>query len=102
LERRLELRHHDLNAPTHGDVRDVVQPNRAMPPRTEVDALDAPVGSERSVAPPVPAMHADVALDRLSPERIAEIRTRLETGAYGSLEVMTELAIRMLDSGDLA
>ena len=101
MERRLELRHHDLTPPTHGDIRDVVQPNRAMPPRTEIDTLDAPVGSERSVAPSAPTMHADVTLDRLSPERVAEIRTRLETGAYGSYEVMTELAIRMLDSGDL-
>jgi hypothetical protein len=43
----------------------------------------------------------DRGLERLSPTRIAEIRMRLESGAYNSPEVMTELAMRMLESGDL-
>jgi hypothetical protein len=96
-----------MTNPKHSDDRHVVLTNRPMQPQADLDAhdalntLDAPVGSERSVAPSAPAMRADVSLDRLSPERVAEIRHRLETGAYGSLEVMTELAVRMLDSGDL-
>lgn len=37
----------------------------------------------------------------LSEERIAEIRTRILEGAYNSLEVVDEVARRMLRSGDL-
>jgi hypothetical protein len=48
------------------------------------------------------AVQGDRALERLSPERISEIRMRLETGAYNSPDVMNELAMRLIDSGDLA
>jgi flavin-binding protein dodecin len=102
VERRLELRHHEMTRPTHRDALDGVQPNSSIPVQSDLDASDASIASERSVTPVTPMMRADAALDRLSPERVAEIRMRLETGAYGSFEVMTELAVRMLDSGDLA
>ncbi len=101
MERRLELRHNEMTTPTHRDAFDGVQPNSSIPVHSEIDAPDASSGSERSVAPVAPAMRADAALDRLSPERVAEIRTRLQTGAYSSFEVVTELAVRMLQSGDL-
>jgi hypothetical protein len=41
------------------------------------------------------------ALARLSPGRIAELYRRLLTGAYSSRAVLTEVAARLLDRGDL-
>ncbi len=38
---------------------------------------------------------------KLSPERTAEIRTRVLQGAYNSLEVVDQVARRMLESGDI-
>ena len=37
----------------------------------------------------------------LSPERISEIRQRVLEGAYNSVEVVEEVAKRMLDRGDI-
>jgi hypothetical protein len=37
----------------------------------------------------------------LSEERVSQIRTRLLEGAYNQLDVVDEVARRILDSGDL-
>jgi negative regulator of flagellin synthesis FlgM len=37
----------------------------------------------------------------LSPERVAEIRQRILGGAYNSVEVVEEVARRMLERGDI-
>jgi anti-sigma28 factor (negative regulator of flagellin synthesis) len=37
----------------------------------------------------------------LSPERVAEIRHRIATGAYNAPEVLESIAQRMLESGDV-
>ena len=79
---------------------DVVLPNLPIPV-VDLDAEGEPhSGNERIVSAPH-AVSADRGLERLSPTRIAELRMRLETGAYNSAEVMTELAMRLLESGDL-
>lgn len=90
-----------MTDPTHRDIRDVVKPNRPSTTRLENEILDSPIGSEREVSPGSSLQSADVALERLSPERVAELRERLESGAYSSYEVVTELAVRMLESGAL-
>jgi hypothetical protein len=101
VDRRLEL--HPITEPTHDDMREVVRPNR--PPTTrienEIENVDVPVRSDREVSPGASLLSADIALEGLSPERVAELRERLESSAYSSYEVLTELAVRMLESGDL-
>jgi hypothetical protein len=79
--------------------QDVVLPNRPTPSIDLEPAVETPSSSERIVA--ADSVVGDRGLERLSPTRIAEIRMRLESGAYNSPEVMTELAMRMLESGDL-
>ena len=37
----------------------------------------------------------------LSPERVAELRQRVLSGAYDSLQVVDQVARRMLDAGDV-
>ncbi len=79
---------------------DVVLPNRQTP-AFELDAvIEAPNAHERIVEYGT-VVPGDRGLERLSPTRIAELRMRLETGAYNSPEVMTELAMRLLESGDV-
>ncbi len=43
----------------------------------------------------------DGARASLSPERVAQIRQRIFEGAYNSVEVVDEVARRMLDRGDI-
>jgi hypothetical protein len=77
---------------------EVVLPNRATPSVEIEPVVESPAASERLVAASVVG---DRGLERLSPTRVAEIRMRLESGAYNSPEVLTELAMRMLESGDI-
>ena len=46
-------------------------------------------------------VRADAVSGRMTPEFIDEIRSRLARGVYSSKAVMTEVAYRMLLSGDL-
>jgi anti-sigma28 factor (negative regulator of flagellin synthesis) len=39
--------------------------------------------------------------DELSPERVQELRAKVMQGAYNSLDVVEQVARRVLDSGDL-
>lgn len=47
------------------------------------------------------AAEAAGAADAMSAERVAELRQRIDDGAYNSLEVMDQVARRMLDRGDV-
>ena len=47
------------------------------------------------------AAQADATRGELTPERIAEIREKILSGAYNSLEIVEEVARKMLASGDL-
>jgi len=80
---------------------DVVVPNRPTPAIEPDAVVESPASNERLVSLGRAVVPGDRGLERLSPTRIAELRMRLETGAYRSPEVMTELAMRLLESGDL-
>lgn len=100
MERRLDLL--PMNTPTHiPTYDDVVLPSRPSPAHDIEPMVDAPASAERLVVSGYAVPPADRALERLGEARIAELRSRLETGAYNSPDVMTELAMRMLESGDL-
>lgn len=47
------------------------------------------------------AQGSENAHETLTPERIAEVRERIMSGAYNSLEVVDQVARRMLASGDI-
>jgi len=96
VERRLATTY--MKTPTS---HDVVLPNRPTPSHDVELVDDVTTTAERLVMHAHPVVQGDRGLERLSPTRIAEIQTRLATGAYNSPDVMTELAMRLLESGDL-
>ena len=78
--------------------------NRASPKQTP--AADHVVEREiteasRTSAPRPDARPDDEAAPKLGPERIMEIRFRILKGAYASVEVVDEVARRMLERGDV-
>ena len=96
MERRLATSH--MRTPSS---QDVVLPDRPTPSHDVAPVADPASSSERLVSYDHAIIHQDRGLERLSPARIAEIRMRLETGVYNSPDVVSELAMRMLESGDL-
>lgn len=96
MDRRLATHH--MSTPTS---QDVVLPLRPTPAIDVEPVAEQPVGAERLVSYDHVAIPADRGLERLSAARIAEIRQRLERGVYSSPEVMTAVAMRLLESGDL-
>ena len=64
--------------------------------RRRSDAVELSPAAQARVASPT-----DPASPTLAPERIAEIRHRIQSGAYDSLEVVDEVARRILDRGDV-
>lgn len=96
MERRIATR--VSHTPTS---HDVVLPNRQTPAFDLEPVVEVPPSSERIVAYGSMVVPGDRGLERLSPTRIAELRMRLESGAYNSPEVLTELAMRLLESGEL-
>jgi hypothetical protein len=89
-----------MNQPIpHDDPRSVV-PIQPTPPGLDPVAVENPA-TERAVSPLKAIERADVGLERLSSERIAEIRDRLTNGLYGSPELINALAVRLFESGDL-
>ncbi len=96
MDRRL-VTHHMKTPSSH----DVVLPNRPTPSHQAEPVVDSQPLSERLVSYDHAVIQHDRGLERLSPARIAEIRMRLETGAYNSPDVMNALAMRLLESGDL-
>jgi anti-sigma28 factor (negative regulator of flagellin synthesis) len=69
--------------------------SRATPPKgtDQVQISDA----GRALA----AREGGAEASRLSPERVAELRQRVLDGAYNSVEVVDEVARRILSKGDL-
>ena len=96
MERRIATDH--MKTPSS---HDIVLPNLPIPSVDLDPTIETPVSSERIVSFGAAVVSGDRGLERLSATRIAELRMRLETGAYNSHDVMTELAIRLLESGDL-
>ena len=96
MESRLRL--HRTNTPIH---HEVVLPSCFTPTHDVEPISEVPSSAERLVVSSQTVARGDCALERLSPSRVAELRMRLATGAYNSPHVMTELAMRLLESGDL-
>lgn len=93
MERRVEIQ--SKHTPTSEQL--VVPPLPMVPVELDVEPADT-----SSVSFSTPSLQTDRLLERLGPRRLKEIRARLASGAYNSPEVMTALAMRMLESGDLA
>lgn len=96
MERRLATPH--MHTPSS---HDVVVPNRPTPSHDVDPVVESTPAAERLVSYDHAVVHQDRGLERLSPARIAEIRMRLETGVYSSPDVIGELAMRLVESGDL-
>jgi negative regulator of flagellin synthesis FlgM len=71
-------------------VQDVPQPNAVRPSRSD----SVQISSEGR------RMQAQQA-EAFDPERIAELRTKVLTGAYNTLDVVDQVARRILTRGDL-
>ena len=98
----------------NGGIFDPLRPDRAAPasspspgrPTTSPTQSDAPASPKsdsvsfssagRALAGRVASV--DAAFD---PERVAELRTRVMTGAYNTLDIVDQVARRMLTRGDL-
>jgi negative regulator of flagellin synthesis FlgM len=76
---------------TEGAAKDAPQPTRSIPRPDSVKISDA----GRALAA------NEESRPELSPERIAEIRQRILSGTYDSLESVEQVAKRILASGDL-
>lgn len=102
MERRLELHHRPKPAsepiparPLAGSSEPAATPRPVDDDRRETDA-------ELRTTLAATALMTDRLVERLGHRRLAEIRGRLSSGAYRSREVIHALAVRMLESGDLA
>lgn len=80
---------------------DVVLPNHPIPMHDVASVESIEQSGERVVRDGASVVRGDRGLERLSLARIAELRHRLESGSYNSPHVMNELAMRLLESGDL-
>ena len=99
MERRLEV--HQRPMPANEPIaRPTPLADPADLPPT-VDAVGQTRGDDGAVRGDS-ALVTDRLVERLGQRRLAEIRSRLASGAYGSREVIAALAVRLLESGDLA
>ena len=73
---------HQMPAADHEVEREIPEVSRTSSPRSDVRPEDE-------------------AAPNLTPERIMEIRCRILKGAYASVEVVDEVARRMLERGDV-
>ena len=95
----------------NGGIFDPLRPDRSVPTvsPTQVrpqDGAPQPGAPSPSKGDSVSFSNAGRALaDRLEatfdPERVAELRTRVMTGAYNTLDIVDQVARRMLTRGDL-
>ena len=96
----------------NGSIFDTLRPDRAQPGVTPAEPRPADPAS----APPAPgAVKSDsvqfssagrslagrLQEDSLDPERVAELRNKVLTGAYNTLDVVDQVARRILTRGDL-
>jgi anti-sigma28 factor (negative regulator of flagellin synthesis) len=84
---------HPQSQPPHpGDAG--VQPNGAGPTKSDSVQISS---AGRSLAGRIEADQKE----RFDPERVAELRTKVLTGAYNTLDVVDQVARRILTRGDL-
>lgn len=95
----------------NGSMFDPLRPDRATPAVNPV----VPRPGEPGGGTPAPANRSDTVQisdagrslagkleqDTLDPERVAELRTKVLTGAYNTLDVVDQVARRILSRGDL-
>ena len=81
---------------------ETVYPNAPVPTRDVEPVADLPVAGERVVSYFGAVVAGDRAAPRLSTARVAELRARIAAGTYNSPELLGEVAVRLLESGDLA
>ena len=72
---------------------------QAVPAADRVDPVHSS-GPDRTEASEGEIVHGEARAE-ITPERIAEIRKRIQEGAYASPEVLDEVARRMLERGDV-
>jgi anti-sigma28 factor (negative regulator of flagellin synthesis) len=99
----------------NNSIFDPLRPDRGVPAE---QASPARTGETAKPAAPAPAVRRDsvqisdsarsmasrMAADsraNLDPERVAELRNKVYTGAYNSLDVVDQVARRILTRGDL-
>lgn len=96
----------------NGSIFDPLRPDRATTGATPVVPRPGDVGPVAATAPvksdSVQISDAGRHLadrleqqDALDPERVAELRTKVLTGAYNTLDVVDQVARRILTRGDL-
>jgi negative regulator of flagellin synthesis FlgM len=82
-----------------------LQKNAGNRPKQSVGqpAAAAPRGDKVQISDAGRALAAQANTDRteLSAERVAEVRERILSGAYNSLEIVDQVARKMLASGDI-
>ena len=64
-------------------------------------ATEAVNPAERVISQNTVELPVDRVLERIQPDRLREIRRRLQFGLYASPAVLNEVACRLLESGDL-
>ena len=72
---------------------------QAVPAADRVDPVDSSE-LERTEGSEGDTIHGEARAE-MTPERIAEIRKRIQEGAYASADVLDEVARRMLERGDV-
>lgn len=96
----------------NGSIFDTLRPDRAQPggtpaePRPAEPASPAPAsGAVKSDSVQFSSAGRSLAgrlqEDALDPERVAELRNKVLTGAYNTLDVVDQVARRILTRGDL-
>jgi len=99
VERRLEVHHHPTPAnESIARPTPLADPADLPPTLDPVDQTRSDDGTMRGAS----VLLTDRLVERLGQRRLAEIRSRLASGAYRSREVIAALAGRLLESGDLA
>lgn len=92
--RQAELARHQREVTSRADPSGTPGSVSAVPPVDRVEISDA--GRAMAMQDEVGAEAGEI-----SPERIAELRERVREGAYNQPEVLTVVAQRLLDSGDV-
>jgi len=88
------------SAVTPGATKPGDQPASRRPAAPRSDSVKIS-DAGRALARQVEGTFADAPGGELTADRIAEVRQRIRDGAYGSAEVIDEVARRMLERGDI-
>jgi len=101
----------------NGSIFDPLRPDRATPASTPAQSRPTPPGQSNGINGTGPARTDSVSISEagrslagrveadnkstLDPERVAELRTKVLTGAYNTLDVVDQVARRIITRGDL-